>query len=286
MEAGLVGREAELERLEAALERARAGAGGIVLLAGEAGVGKSRLSAALAQDAGVPVLRGAAAQGRTAPYGPLVAALRALLHARPGGLDACGPLRPHLARLLPELGAAAAETDRATLFEALRCALASAGPALVLLDDLHWSDEATLEVLAALAEPLADMPLLVVAAYRSDGLPRMHGLRRLRNDLRRAGRFDELALGPLDLEQTTALLAHLLPAPPAPATARAIHDRTEGIPFFAEELAGALQISGALRPAGGMLELAADGEVPLPDTVRDPLPHATVSRGDPGEGAS
>jgi DNA-binding NarL/FixJ family response regulator len=269
MEAGLVGREAELNRLEALLERARGGAGGIVLLAGEAGVGKSRLTAALAHDAGVPVLRGAATQGRTAPYGPLVAALRALLHLRPDGLDACGPLRPHLARLLPELGEATAETDRATLFEALRCALASAGPALVLLDDLHWSDEATLEVLAALAEPLADLPLLVVAAYRSDGLPRMHGLRRLRNDLRRAGRFDELALGPLDLDQTSTLLAHLLSAPPAPATARTVHDRTEGVPFFVEEFAAALRISAALRPAGGLLELVGDGDVPLPDTVRD-----------------
>ena len=139
----------------------------------------------------------------------------------------------------------------------------------MLLDDLHWSDEATLEVLAALADPLATMPVLIVAGYRSDGLPRMHGVRRLRHDLRRAGRFEEIALTPLDLAGTEALLARLLPAPPSPEAARAVQDRTEGIPFFVEELAAALSISGALRPAGDRLELAGDGAVPLPDTVRD-----------------
>ena len=102
--------------------------------------------------ADAPVLRGAASQGRTPPYGPLVAALRTHLRAHPEGLDACGPLRGHLARLLPELGEPAADSDRATLFEALHCALAGLGHALVLLDDLQWSDEATLEVLAALGE--------------------------------------------------------------------------------------------------------------------------------------
>ena len=139
----------------------------------------------------------------------------------------------------------------------------------MLLDDLHWSDEATLEVLAALADPLATMPVLIVAGYRSDGLPRMHGVRRLRHDLRRAGRFEEIALTPLDLAGTEALLARLLPAPPSPEAARAVQDRTEGIPFFVEELAAALSISGALRPTGDRLELAGDGAVPLPDTVRD-----------------
>ena len=68
------------------------------------------------------------------------------------------------------------------------------GPALVILDDLQWADEATLELLPALAEPLAELPVLVLAAYRSDGLPRDHLLRRARHELRRAGRLDELRL--------------------------------------------------------------------------------------------
>ena len=111
--------------------------------------------------------------------------------------------------------------------------------------------------------------MLVIAAYRSDGLPRDHGVRRLRNDLRRTGHLDELVLGPLDLQETTDLVAQALGADPAPSLARAIHDRTEGIAFFVEELAAALRISGAVQPGRRGLELAGDGDVPIPDTVRD-----------------
>jgi hypothetical protein len=68
---------------------------------------------------------------------------------------------------------------------------------LMVLDDLRWSDEATLELLSALVEPLGELSLLVLGAYRSDGLPRDHGVLRLRHELRRAGRLDEVTLGPL-----------------------------------------------------------------------------------------
>ncbi len=283
MAAALIGRGAESERLAALLARAHAGAGAVVLLSGDAGVGKTRLTAELARHAGTRalVLGATATQGRTAPYGPLVAVLRGYTHATPGGLDDCGPLRAHLARILPELGAPAADADRATLFEAIRCALARIGPALVVLDDLQWSDEATLEVLAALAAPLADMPLLVVGAYRSDGLPRTHGVRRLRNDLRRGGRLEEIALAPLAPSGTAQLLEATLGDAPAPALVRAIHDRTEGIPFFVEELAAALRVSGALRPGPQGVGLAAEGDVPIPDTVRDAVLIGFAELGEP-----
>ena len=137
-----------------------------------------------------------------------------------------------------------------------------------MLDDLQWSDEATLELLPALAEPLGELAVLVIAAYRSDGLPRDHGVRRLRNDLRRGGRLDEVVLRPLALEETAELLASALGEAPSPALARALHDRTEGIPFFVEELASALRVSGAVQTGRRGLELSG-GDVPLPDTVRD-----------------
>ena len=113
------------------------------------------------------------------------------------------------------------------------------------------------------------MPLLVVGAYRSDGLPRVHGVRRLRNDLRRGGRLEEIALSPLSSEETGRLLGAALGDAPAPALVRAIQDRTEGIPFFVEELASALRVSGALRAGPQGVGLATEGAVPIPDTVRD-----------------
>jgi DNA-binding NarL/FixJ family response regulator len=267
----LVGRADELARLNEAAERAREGHGSIVLLCGEAGVGKSTLAAAAAADFDL-ALWGSASDGATVSYGPIVDALRSRLRADPEALAGCGPLLPHLALLLPELGEAAAESEPATIFEAIRCALAHLSedqPLILVLDDLQWSDETTLELLAALAGPLQQLPVLVIAAYRSDGLPRDHRLRWLRNELRRDSQLEELSLEALDRPAVAELLAELLPEAPSPALARTIHDRTMGSPFFVEELVGALNARKALRPGRRGLELAERDEVPVPDSVRE-----------------
>ena len=269
---GLVGREAERERLEDAIARARSGDGSLVLIAGEAGVGKTSLVETVAARSGALVLRGASSQGATAPYGPLVAALRSHLRGEPGALTGCGPLHEHLAVLLPELGPRAEASDRATLLEAVRCALthlAAEQPLLLILDDLHWSDAATLGLLSGLAESLEESNVLVLGTYRSDGLPRDHGVRRLRNELRRAGRLDEIVLEPLDPVGLAELLAAVLGAKPARSLVAAVHDRTAGVPFFAEELARALVAAKAVQPGRNGLALADQDEVPLPDTIRD-----------------
>src|SRR5687767_14090792 len=146
METELVGRTRESDRLRRLLEQARGGRGATVLVSGDAGVGKTRLTAVLEEAPGVLVLHGTEVQGRTAPYGPLVEALRDYLRAHPAGLADVGPLCGHLALLLPELGEPAGAADRPTLFEALRAAFAAIARshhAAIVLDDLHWSDEAT-----------------------------------------------------------------------------------------------------------------------------------------------
>ena len=268
----LIGREFERERLGAALHRADDGAGAVVLLAGEAGVGKTRLVQEVVEDAGVRAVCGRSQEGATAPYGPVVGALRAHLRASPAALRALGPLQRHLARLLPELGEPAPAGDRATLVEACCgafAAIAEDGERLVLLEDLQWSDVATLELVPALAEALDGVPLLVVATYRSDGLARGHLLRRMRHELRRAGRLEELTLAPLDADEAAALAAAVLGEPPSAALAEAMHDRAQGIPFYVEELSRALRSADAVAPGPGGLELAEGGDVPLPDTIRD-----------------
>ncbi len=268
----LVGREAESAVLSEALDRAQQGSGILLLLSGDAGVGKTRLTDEVALGSSALVLRGAATNSVTPPYGPIVAALRSYLRAEPDGLAECGPLRPHLALLLPELGEPAGESDRSTIFEAVRCAfahLAGDGQALVVLDDLQWSDQASLELLAALAAPIREMPVVIVAAYRSDGLPRDHTLRWLRNELRRGGNLEELALEPLGREQTGTLLGALLDEPASESLLGTIHDRTQGSPFFVEELVAALRVRDRLHSGPVGLELAGASEVPVPDTVRD-----------------
>lgn len=266
----LVGRGAEQERLASALKQAELGAGSLVLVAGEAGVGKTRL----VQDvAGEAALWGRASRSAAVPYGPIAAALRAFLRSQPGAFAKIGPLGSHLALLLPELGEPASSSDRATLFEAIRCALtrvaADDTAAVIVLEDLQWSDEATLELLPAVADSLGELSLAVIGTYRTDGLPRDHLLRRMRHELRRSGTLEEIVLATLEAEETAELLEAILGDPPATSLVRAIHDRTQGVPFFIEELARALLLTGSVAPGRRGLELAADDDVPIPDTVRD-----------------
>ena len=98
---------------------------------------------------------------------------------------------------------------------------------------------------------------------------RGHPLRRLRRDLRRAGRLHELTLGPLDARETATLVAQILGGDPAPGLAADLYERTQGVPFFVEELAAALAASGKVLQGKRGLDLAKGGEVPVPDTVRD-----------------
>ena len=126
--------------------------------------------------------------------------------------------------------------------------MAADDPAAMLLDDLQWSDEATLEMLAALAPPLRELPLLIVAAYRTDELPRAHPLRRLRHDLRRDRALDEISLGTLTERRPPSWSAGRSGAPPSPRLVSPLHDRTGGVPFFVEELDGRARVR---RPPRG-----------------------------------
>ena len=268
----LIGREREQAALTDAIAAAASGAGGVILVAGEAGVGKTRVIRAALAASGVRVLTGNTGPGGASPYGPVVAALRTYVRIVPNGLQEAGPLAAHLALLLPELGSPPPQSDLPTLVEALRCALVAIGraqPAAVFLDDLHWADAASLELLPALARGLAGEPVALVGAYRSDDLPRGHALRRVRTELRRDGRLREVAIEPLDRASTAALAARVLGAPLGSRLAALLYHRTQGVPFFIEELAAALVDSGRLTHGPGGWELAGAGEVPIPDTLRD-----------------
>jgi DNA-binding CsgD family transcriptional regulator len=268
----LIGRQREQAELDVALAAARGGGGGIVLLAGEAGIGKTCLLETCLGRSGLLALKGQTSEIATPPYGPVVAALRAYLRAHPGGLAGRGPLAPYLALLLPELGPPPDHTDPAALVEAICHAFAAIArdtPAALVLEDLQWADNATLELLPARASALAQERLLIVGTYRSDEIGRGHAVRRLRNDLRRARLLREIAVEPLDPAGTTALATRVLGQPPGAALAAALYERTEGVPLFVEELAGALALRGRLRASDTGIELVPGTHLPIPDTLRD-----------------
>ena len=181
----LIGRAAELAELEAALADAADGRPSMVFLAGESGVGKSRLLAELerrAVDQGGLVLAGDCVDlGESElPYVPLVAALRPL--ARSGDPALTGPVRAAVAPLLPGLAPAASNESgedgaQSRLFEGLLSLLDALGadrPVLLLIEDLHWADRSTRAALAFLARSLVGEHVLVVCSYRPDELHLRH----------------------------------------------------------------------------------------------------------------
>ena len=140
---------------------------------------------------------------------------------------------------------------------------------MLVLDDLQWADNATLELVPILASALAQERLLIVGTYRNDEIGRGHPLRRLRNDLRRARLLREIVVEPLDQADTTALATRIFGQSPGPALATTLYERTEGVPLFVKELAGALALRGRLRLSEAGIELAPGADLPIPDTLRD-----------------
>jgi DNA-binding CsgD family transcriptional regulator len=269
----LIGREPTWSELALALAATARGRGGFVLLAGEAGVGKTRLANEVLNHTTLLTLRVSASSTTASAYGLLATALRSYRRQAPSDWLAALPLGPYLAVLLPELGSSPPGADRATVFEAVRSAfeaIATRQPTVLFFDDLQLADYATLELLASMAPHLSGMPLLVVAAYRTDELRRDHPLRRIRADLRRGGLFREIVLQPLGPSETAMLASQLLGLSPTPELAALLHEHADGLPFFVEELVMVLRDAGRLRTTGGGVELASDStSVPVPETVRD-----------------
>lgn len=265
----VIGRREELERLARVFERTRAGTGSFVLVAGEAGVGKTRLSEEALASSGLQVLAGRARDDVATPYGPVAACLRTAL-ADLGG--ARSPLISHLAAILPDLGPSPAASDPGVLVEAVIGAFVDAvrrRPSVLFLDDLQWADNATLELLPLLADRTPRESLTVLGTYRSDEITRGHPLRRLRTDLRRSRRLEEITIGPLVHEDTGRLLERTLGSRPAATLVNVVFNKTQGVPLYVEEMAGALVSGGCLQSGGDGMELVPGRDVPLPESIRD-----------------
>ncbi|HVM15520.1 MAG TPA: AAA family ATPase [Egibacteraceae bacterium] len=264
---GLVGRDGEQEALQAALAGLQHGMGGMCLVAGEAGAGKTTLVESVLSSTDVRVVRGGAHGSGVVPYGPLSDALRDHLRGSPPeAADELALADPSLALVLPELGPAPPSTVADDVPPAIRRAferLAQQQPAAVFLDDLQWADAATLSVLADWVGPLTGLPLLVIGAYRSDELSRQHPLRTLRARLRRAaGPRRHVHLGPLSAEDSALLVRGVLGGAASGELVATVHRRGHGLPFYVEELAGSVAAAGEEAA-----EVAA-AEV-VPESVRD-----------------
>ena len=278
---GLIGREAALEVLGGALAEAAGGQGRTVLLAGEAGIGKSRLTASIktqAEAAGFLTFEGQCFEPDYAlPYAPIADLLRTHL----GGLsgpDATAQLATvgaDLAALVPELAAATevtGEPDRNRLLHSLLLYLnhlTAERPALVIIEDLHWSDAASLDLLHSLAARIAVRPILLLLTYRSDEVPDHLGHVLAAFDRRRLA--TELLLKPLSEADVAVMLRAIfgLGRPVRGDFVRAVFALTEGNPFFVEEIVRALVERGDIVRAEGGWERRPLDELRIPRSVRD-----------------
>ncbi len=270
----LVGRSAEWSALLEAYEAARH-EGRLVVLEGEAGIGKTRLAeefAAHAMAAGATTIGGRCYDGESGlAYQPLVEGLRAALAGQADSAWLQAVPTPWLAeasRLLPELvdlrpGLAPAPLDGpgaqsrflAGLCQVLLTALRGPVPGVLVLDDLHWADEASLDLLTYLVRRLAGQPLCIVVTWRSEQVQGGHRLRRLAAEAQRAGGATVLRLAPLSQPEVAELV--LAVAPARAGQAAWLYQETEGLPFFLTEYL-------AVAPEGAP-------DAPLPGGVRELL---------------
>jgi len=288
-----IGRAGEREALEAAWKEAEQGALRVVLLAGEPGVGKTRLATEIALYAhsnGGVVLLGACDEDIAIPYQPFVEALRHLVTVCPheeltGAVVERGG---ELTRLLPELPRRVSnlpppqggdpETERYLLFSAVVDLLAKVSswrPVVLLLDDLHWATKPTLLLLKHLIRSGQPMSLLVVGTYRDSDIGRGHPLTELLAELRRESVAERISLRGLSDDEAVAMMetlaGHGLEGNEL-ALAHAVHAEADGSPFFMRELLRHFFEAGELVQEGERWTFR--GELTeVPDSVREVIGH-------------
>jgi DNA-binding CsgD family transcriptional regulator/tetratricopeptide (TPR) repeat protein len=258
-----VGRIEELHALEAALKRAADAEPAVVLVGGEAGIGKTRLIAELTArraHGGTRVLYGGCVPVGDGglPYAPIVEALRALLSDVGVNKvrELVGPSWSELARLLPALGAPdqtvqPEQAAQARLFElllGLLGRLSEQDPLVLVVEDLHWADRSTRDLLAFLVRNLRRERILVVVTYRNDEPGQQH-LGPYLAELDRGGPVQRLELPRLNQAQTTAQLVGILRAAPAAELVDTVFARSDGNPYFTEELLAAVRAGSGQLPA-------------------------------------
>ncbi|MDX6680723.1 MAG: hypothetical protein QOG94_762 [Solirubrobacteraceae bacterium] len=247
-----VGRGTEAQALGSAFAAAGEGRPSMTVVAGDAGVGKTRLvrevEAQVHARAGL-VLRGEClALSGEFPYAPIVAALRdagrGVMSAQLGRL--AQDTRSEIGRLVPEIAAElageGAQLNQGWLFERLLALLRHLGdeaPVLFVVEDGHWADASTLDFLSFLSRNLSDERVAAILTYRPDELETRHPLRVLLGELLRSEKVMSLTLEPLGTAEIQDLIEHIAEAPAPVALIEEIFTRSQGNPFFAEELLAA-----------------------------------------------
>jgi predicted ATPase len=264
-----VGREAELAALTADLDAAAGGQGGVVLVAGEPGIGKTRLAEELAAQAAARdamVLWGRCWEGEGAPaFWPWIQVVRAYLkNVEPAALRQemgagaadIAQVVPAIRERLPDLPTpppVEPEAARFRLFDSVTGFLRAAAarrPLLLVFDDLHWADAPSLALLRFVSRELEGAGLLVLGIYRHAEVDRDHPLLGAVADLTRGQHHRRLLLGGLEGREVAGFVALVAGVAPSPELTMAVHRQTDGNPFFVTEMVRLLASQGGSAPPG------------------------------------
>lgn len=258
----LFGRDSELGILRAQFAEVLTGRGSLVLISGGAGIGKTALADQLGRDAagtGARILTGHCYDGsETPPYGPWFETF-AQVGAADHGQYSSAPVAP-------DLTAATSQEDVFARVQSTLTTLAAQRPTVLILEDLHWADAASLDLLRIIARTLASLPLLLIVTYRANELGRHHPLHALVPLLVREAPAVRLDLRPLDVTAARALVDTRYALPDEEATRLAAHliARTEGNALFMTELLRTLEEERLLHRDGDRWYVAAITDAPVP----------------------
>ncbi|MEY2458176.1 MAG: hypothetical protein QOG30_6, partial [Acidimicrobiaceae bacterium] len=289
-ETAFVGRDLELAQLDDVWQQTRQHGRRVALIAGEPGIGKTTLAVKVAADAwkqGAVVLFGRCDEESIVPFQPFVEAVTQYLESTPPEIlrrqlgDQAGDLAllvPGVTRRLPELadsGRHTSDTDRYRLLEAV-CALfeavAAEAPLLLVLDDLHWADRPTLQLLTHVIRNVTTVPLLVLGTYRDTDLVRTHPMAEALVELRRADLVERVLLRGLDADDVIQMVSGgLNPIPDDITLGTALWQETEGNPLFLREILRHLEESGmiARRDDGRWLATRRVQQLGIPEGVKE-----------------
>jgi tetratricopeptide (TPR) repeat protein/transcriptional regulator with XRE-family HTH domain len=282
-----VAREKELGRILTTVERVTAGAGRLVMLTGEPGVGKTRLAQEVTlhlHNRGFLIAAGRSYEPEQAvPYHPFREALSHLYAVCPTRLLQDVPSRwPYLSRLIPDeevkppTAGLDAQEDQQRLFRALTgflTAVSESAPIAVLVDDLQWADRSSLGLLLHLVRHTYSSPLLILGTYRDVELRAQPPLTAALRDLEREQLVETVPLASMGPSDTTALIAATLGTWISQEFAELVHRRTDGNPFFVQQLLQVLVERGDIYRYEGEWARRAIDEIQVPETLRSVILH-------------
>ncbi len=284
----MVGRTTPLAMLKQSIARAGAGNGTTVLIGGEAGVGKSRLVAEIiATTPPDSLLRGSCFESdRAVPYAPILDLLQMFIAQESAGTLASllGVHAGNLAALIPQLDTLIPspapllepELEKRRVFESLIAfvttraeSAATRLPLLIIIEDVHWSDDTSLEFLLLLARRIQSHPILLLLTYRHDEVPPR--LSQIISTLERGRLATDIRLNRLSEPEVALMMQTIftLPHPPRPDFLHSIYTLTDGNPFFVEEILRSLVSRGEIVSMNGVWQRRAVEQLQIPRTVED-----------------